>query len=315
MLDVKRLRVLREVARHGSFSAAADALSYTQSAISQQIATLEREAGTQLVERNARGIRLTDAGAALVGHTDVILARLLAAERELEAIAGLQGGTLRVVGFPSAAASVLPVAVARFRQRHPAVELTLEPREPDEALAALKAGDADVALTVEAPWDPIPTDGLRTRRVLDDQLFVALPLGHPLAGEARIRLEDLSAEAWIKGTTLATCPDTRILMRACAGAGFEPRLAFQSDDYGAIQGFIAAGVGVALIPELGLATVRDDIVIRPLAGKPPFRRVLAATLEGASRGPAAEAMMGILEEVGREWSARVHRAQDLQLVG
>jgi molybdate transport repressor ModE-like protein len=315
MLDVKRLKVLREVARHGSFSAAAEALSYTQSAISQQIATLEREAGTQLVERNARGIRLTDAGTALVAHTDVILARLVAAERELEAIAGLRGGTLRLVGFPSAAASVLPLAVARFRQRHPGVELTLEPREPDESLAVVKAGDADVALTVEAPWDPIPTEGLTTRHVLDDEMFVALPLGHALAAKARVRLEDLAGEPWIQGTTQATCPDTRILLRACAAAGFEPRLAFQSDDYGAIQGFIAAGVGVALIPQLGLATVRDDIVIRPLTGAAPYRRVLAATLEGASRGPAAEAMLAILEEVGRDWASRLAGAQDLQLVG
>jgi DNA-binding transcriptional LysR family regulator len=210
---------------------------------------------------------------------------------------------------------VLPLAVARFRERHPAVDLTLEPREPDESLAVVKAGDADVALTVEAPWDPIPTEGLATRHVLDDEMFVALPLGHALAAKARVRLEDLAAEPWIQGTTQATCPDTRILLRACAAAGFEPRLAFQSDDYGAIQGFIAAGVGVALIPELGLATVRDDIVIRPLTGAAPYRRVLAATLEGASRGPAAEAMMDILEEVGREWRTRLDRAQDLQLVG
>jgi molybdate transport repressor ModE-like protein len=314
MLDVKRMRILKEVADHGSFSAAAESLSYTQSAISQQIATLEREAGTQLVERNARGIRMTDAGQALVNHADVILARLVAAERELEAIAGLQGGTLRLVGFPSAAASVLPLAVARFRERHPAVELTLEPREPDESLAVVKAGDADVALTVEAPWDPIAIEGLTTRHVLDDEMFVALPRGHALGSEARVRLEDLAGEAWIQGTTQATCPDTRILLRACAAAGFEPRLAFQSDDYGAIQGFIAAGVGVALIPELGLATVRDDIVIRPLTGTPPYRRVLAATHDGASRGPAAEAMLEILEEVGREWVTRLDRARDLQLV-
>jgi DNA-binding transcriptional LysR family regulator len=312
MLDVKRLRVLREVAARGSFSAAAAALSYTQSAVSQQIATLEREAGTRLVERSARGVRLTDAGTALVAHTEAILARLAAAERELEAIAGLRGGTLRLVGFPSAAASVLPIAVARFRERHPGVELTLEPREPDEALAVLKAGDADVALTVEAPFDPVPTEGLVTRHVLDDRMFVALPAGHPLAGRARVRLEELAGEAWIQGTAQATCPDTRILLRACAAAGFEPRVAFQSDDYGAIQGFIAAGVGVALIPDLGLVSVRDDIAIRPVTGAAPYRRVIAATIGGGSRGPAAEAMLGILEEVGAEWSAR---SRGLRLAG
>jgi DNA-binding transcriptional LysR family regulator len=312
MLDVKRLRVLREVAAQGSFSAAADALSYTQSAISQQIATLEREAGARLVQRHPRGVRLTDAGSALVSHTDAILSRLATAERELEAIAGVRGGTLRLVGFPSAAASVLPLAVARFRDRHPGVELTLEPREPDESLAVLKAGDADVALTVEAPFDPVPTDGLTTRHVLDDRMFVALPAGHPLAERPRVRLEDLAGESWIQGTAQASCPDTRVLLRACAAAGFEPRVAFHSDDYTAIQGFIAAGVGVALIPDLGLVSVRDDIAIRAVAGPVPFRRVIAATAEAASLGPAAAAMLDILGEVGAEWATR---CQDLRLVG
>src|SRR4051794_24622667 len=130
MLDVKRMRVLREVAARGSFSGAADALSYTQSAVSQQIAALEREAAAVLVERNARGVRLTDAGRALAPHADATLARLDAAERELEAIAGLRGGPLRLVAFPSAASSLMPLAVAEFRRRHPAVELTLEPAEP-----------------------------------------------------------------------------------------------------------------------------------------------------------------------------------------
>jgi DNA-binding transcriptional LysR family regulator len=309
MLDVKRLRVLREVAAQGSFSGAAEALSYTQSAISQQIAALEREAGTLLVERNARGVRLTDAGAALVGHTDAILARLQAAERELEAIAGLRGGHLRVLSFPSAGASLLPLAVARFRERHPGVELTLEPREPDEALGVLKSGEADVAVTVEAPFAPIDHDGIVTRHLLDDPMFVVLPGGHALADKPGLRLEDLAGEAWIQGTSQASCPDTRILLRACATAGFEPQVAFRSDDYVAIQGFIAAGVGVALIPDLGLVSARDDIAVRSLAGVAPHRRILAATLEGASRGPAAAAMLDILEEVGREWEIRRHGLQ------
>src|ERR671930_1079104 len=134
MLDVRRLRVLREVAAQGSFSAAAEALSYTQSAVSQQIAALEREAGTTLVDRSARGVNLTDAGEALVRHADAILARLADAEAELEAIAGLRGGRLRLAAFPSAGATIMPEAIARFRARHPAVELTLEPADPEPAI-------------------------------------------------------------------------------------------------------------------------------------------------------------------------------------
>src|SRR5215216_4261039 len=141
MLDVKRLKVLREVAAYGSFSAAAEALAYTQSAVSQQIATLEREAGTVLVDRSARGVSLTDAGEALVRHADAVLARLAQAEAELEAIAGLRGGRLRLVAFPTAGATIMPEAIARFRDRHPGVDLTLEPAEPEPSIAKLRAGE------------------------------------------------------------------------------------------------------------------------------------------------------------------------------
>src|ERR687885_152497 len=147
MLDVRRMRVLREVAIRGSFSAAAEALSFTQSAVSQQIAALEREAGTVLVQRSARGVRLTEAGEALVRHTDAILARLAEAESELEAIAGLKGGRLRMASFESAGATLMPLAIAAFREQHPAVELSMTLVEPDDSLPQLRAGDLDVALT------------------------------------------------------------------------------------------------------------------------------------------------------------------------
>src|ERR687884_39639 len=160
MLDVRRLRVLREVAARGSFSAAADALHFTQSAVSQQIAALEREAGMPLVERNARGVRLTHAGEVLIGHTDVILARLADAEAELEALAGLRGGRLRLASFPSAGATIMPEAIARFRARHPAVELTLEPCEPEPSLVRLRAGEVDLVLDITAGFRPPRDDGI-----------------------------------------------------------------------------------------------------------------------------------------------------------
>src|SRR5213079_1218584 len=206
MLDVKRMRILKEVADRGSFSAAAEALSYTQSAISQQIAALEREAGAQLVERSARGVRLTDAGAALVSHADAILARLDAAERELEAIAGLRGGHLRLVAFPSAGASLMPLVVAEFRRRHPGVDLTLEPAEPAEAMDALRSGRCDVALSLEASFEPFADDAIAKTALLDDPMFLVLPGDHPLAHKPNLRLEDLGDEAFIQGA-IGTCPD------------------------------------------------------------------------------------------------------------
>ena len=302
MLDVKRLRVLREISARGSFSAAAEALAYTQSAVSQQIAALEREAGTVLVDRNARGVRMTEAGRALVRHADVILARLADAEAELEAIAGIRGGRLRLVSFPSAGATIAPRAIARFRERFPGVEVTLEPREPHEGLDCVKSGECDIALTVEAGFEPIDDKAITRHHLLDDPLYVLLPAGHRAANKARLRLTDMAQDAWIMGATCA-CPDGLILLRACQAAGFEPRVAFQSDDYTAIQGFVAAGVGVCLIPDLALVAVRDDVVIRPLHGRPPSRHILAATLAGGYLSPAAAAMLEILAEVGAEFEA------------
>ena len=302
MLDVKRLRVLREVAAKGSFSAAAESLAYTQSAVSQQIAALEREAGTKLVERSARGVRLTEAGRALVRHADVILARLADAEAELEAIAGLRGGRLRLVSFATAGATIMPRAIALFRERHPAVELSLEPAEPDEAFVKLRSGECDIAMNIDAPFCSVDDDAIERTHLLDDPMYVVLPRGHKLASKPRIKLEELSGEPWIGGSS-GGCPDTLILLRACNAAGFEPRIAFHSDDYLAIQGFVAAGVGVSLIPDLALLAVRDDVAIRSLATRPPVRTIQAATLRDGYRSPAVDAMLAILAEVGAEFAA------------
>jgi DNA-binding transcriptional LysR family regulator len=304
MLDVKRLRVLREVAAHGSFSAAAEALAYTQSAVSQQIATLEREAGTVLVDRSARGVRMTDAGEALVRHADAVLARLADAEAELKAIAGLRGGRLRIVAFPTAGATLAPRAIAAFRERHPAVDLTLIPGEPEDGLAALKAGATDIALLIESGFETSYDEAIERTPVMEDPMYVLLPAGHTLAARRRMRLEDLRDESWIMGSASTTCPDSLILLRACQSAGFEPRIAFNSDDYLAIQGFVAAGMGVALIPDLALLALRDDVVVRSLRTRPPVRYIVAGTLAGGYCSPAKQAMLEILCEVGREFEAK-----------
>jgi DNA-binding transcriptional LysR family regulator len=295
MLDVRRMRVLREVAQRGSFSAAAEALSFTQSAVSQQVAALEREAGAVLVERSARGVRLTDAGEAVVRHADGILARLAEAESELEAIAGLRGGRLRTAAFESVAETIMPVAVAQFTKQHPGVELSMAMMEPENSLAALRAGDIDLAVTVGrgAPGDR-DGDGVVHHHLLEDPMYLVLPQDHPLARKRGLRLADVAEEPWIGGA--ADCECTRTITDACNRHGFHPRIAFETDDYGAMQGFIAAGVGVSLIAELGLRTVRDDIVVRPLGRDTPVRQVFATTLKGY-RSPATLAMLDVLREV------------------
>jgi DNA-binding transcriptional LysR family regulator len=224
------------------------------------------------------------------------------AEAELEALAGLRAGRVRVASFPSAGATVMPKAIACFRERHPAVEVSLQPAEPDDGIALLRAGEVDLALTIEPTFQPPCHDGLERTHLLDDPMYVALPLTHPLAHKAGLALDDLVDDAWILGST-TSCPDASIFLRACQTAGFEPRIAFHSDDYFAIQGFVAAGVGVSLIPDLALVSVRDDIAIRSLGTHPPVRRVLAATLAGSYSSPARQAMLDILVEVGAEFTA------------
>ncbi len=293
MLNVNRLRVLREVANRRSFSAAAEALSYTQSAVSQQIATLESETKTTLIERRSRGLRLTAAGELLVEHTEGIIARLEAAEADLQAIAGVRGGRLRIASFPTAGATLMPVAIATFRKRFPEVELTLAEGEPQDMAPRVEAGEFDLALLFEfkRPGRPHGPD-LRRVELFEDPMYLALPQAHPLAVATVLRLADLRDQAWVQ--TSADSPCARHVVRSCHAAGFEPNVAFESDDYQTVQGLVGAGVGVALIPELALAHVREDIAIREISPRSPVRRVTVATPRDALT-PAAEAMLAILE--------------------
>ena len=301
MLNVARLKVLDEVARRGSFSAAADALDYTQSAISQQIAALEQEAGMTLLERHPRGVSLTAAGQTLVGHAEGILARLESAEAALGAIAGLRGGRLRMASFPTAGATLMPLAIATFRARHPDIELTLAEGEPEQIAPRLRAGELDLALLFEF-GESAGTDELTRVELLEDPLYLALPREHKLATKRKLRLEDLRGEAWVQ--TSSSSPCARQVVRSCHAAGFEPNVAFESDDYQTVQGLVAAGVGVALIPELALnPVVREDISIRALSPRPPVRQVVAATPAGARLLPAAPAMLAELEDAAARYEA------------
>jgi DNA-binding transcriptional LysR family regulator len=309
MLDVRRMRVLREVAVRGSFSAAAESLSFTQSAVSQQIAALEREAGTTLVQRSARGVRLTEAGEAVVRHTEAIMARLAEADAELEAIAGLRGGRLRMAAFESAGATLMPLAIAKFRAEHPAVELSMSLSEPEDCIPQLRSGELDLAIVFESAVTNAD-DGIHRLHLIEDPMYLVLPRDHPLANRRRVRLADMAGEAWIGGQPDCEC--NRLMTRACAIAGYEPRIAFETDDYTAMQGFVAAGVGVSLIAELGLTTVRDDIVVRDLGRDTPVRQIFAATLAEGYRSPATQAMLEILRDVASRYESRRSR---LELVG
>jgi DNA-binding transcriptional LysR family regulator len=297
MLDVRRLRVLREVAAQGSFSAAAEALAFTQPAVSRQIATLEAEAGTRLVDRGARGVRLTAAGELLVQHADVILDRLAAAESQLEDIALLQGGRLRLGSFPTASATLTPLSVKAFFEEHPRVELQLVEDTSIELIGQLAAGQLDIAVVSDArPLSDIPED-VELEHLMDDPMHVAFPRGHRLAAQRNLTMADLRHERWIEGRNLFSAEP---LVEAARAAGFTPNIAFESTEWLGKQGLVAAGVGVTLIPTLALATVRDDVVLRSIGPGGPRRCIYIATHAGRYRTPSVEPMQEILRRVARE---------------
>jgi molybdate transport repressor ModE-like protein len=284
VLDVRRLQVLRAVAREGSLSAAARALGYTQPAISHHVARLEEEVGTALLTRLGRGVRLTDAGAALVAHADAVLARLDAAEEEVAAIAGLRSGRVRLAAFPSASATLVAGALARLRAAHPGVAVLFEEAEPEDALPLLRTGELDVVLAFT-----YPAVGVRDGRDLDavallhDPTHAVLPAGHPAAGPgAPVALAGLAQDTWIAGCVRCR----RHLVHLAGEQGFAPRVDFATDDHLTVQSLVAAGLGVSLLPALALrSALRDDVAVRPVAGG--AGRAVEAVLPAAERRPPA----------------------------
>lgn len=297
MIDVKRLRILREVAEQGSFSAAADSLHLTQSAVSQQIAALERETGAVLIDRNRGHLRLTDPGAALVGHAEAVLARLGEAERELQEIAGLRSGRVRVVSFPTAGATLVIKAVAGFRKKHPKVDLRLTEGEPEQSVPQLRAGEHDLALVYDYANVPLAEDrDLERTLLLEERMQLALPKDHRLAAKRSVSLAELCEETWVIGTCAGACSDNVKL--ACRRAGFEPKVSFESDDYQVHQSLVAAGMGVSLVPELLLANRHPGIKVVGIEPDPPVRRVWALTRLTPARSAATDAMLEVLQREG-----------------
>jgi len=195
----------------------------------------------------------------------------------------------------------MPLAVARFREAHPGVTLTLGEGEPEEIVPRVRSGELDLALLFEFPGTREHAGAdLHTVELLQDPMHVALPARHRLARKPALRLTDLTDQDWVQ--TSASSPCARHVVRLCLSAGFEPRVSFESDDYETVQGLVAAGVGVALIPRLALTRVHPGIVIRELAPDNPSRRVVAATTPGPGLAPAAVAMLGILSQVARDYA-------------
>ncbi|WP_405856771.1 LysR family transcriptional regulator [Streptomyces sp. NBC_00090] len=287
MIEARHLRVLRAVAATGSFSAAARELGCTQPAVSQQMKALETSAGTPLLIRTGREMRLTQAGEVLVRHAAGILAGLTAAEEEVAAIAGLRAGRVRLVSFPSGSSTLVPTALAALRAAHPGTRVSLVEAEPPRSIEMLREGDCDVALAFRYGAGQAEWDDLVVRPLLADRLVGLVPEGHRLAGAGSVGIAELAEESWIAG-----CPRCRRqLVDVCEEAGFTPRIDFATDDYPAVVGLVGAGLGVAVLPALAIESVRPKGA-RTVTVEPAVEReIVALTLPDLALVPAVAATL------------------------
>ncbi|WP_406093521.1 LysR family transcriptional regulator [Streptomyces sp. NBC_01013] len=287
MIEARHLRVLRAVAGTGSFSAAARELGCTQPAVSQQMKALESSAGTTLLIRTGREMRLTQAGEALVRHASGILAGLTAAEEEVAAIAGLRAGRVRLVSFPSGSSTLVPGALAALRAAHPGTRVSLVEAEPPRSVEMLRDGDCDIALAFRYGTPGAEWDDLVVRPLLTDRLIGLVPEGHGLAGRDEVGIGELAGESWIAG-----CPRCRRqLVEVCEASGFTPRIDFATDDYPAVIGLVGAGLGVAVLPALAIESVRPRGA-RAVTVEPAIEReIVALTLPDLAQVPAVAATL------------------------
>ena len=285
MLDLTRLRVLVALARTGSVTAAARELHYSQPSVSHHLARLEAETGARLLQRAGRGVRLTEAGRQLAERGAEILGRLDAAETELAAHVGLRQGRVRLAAFPSALGTFVPAAAARLAADHPGLELRLTEAEPPEAVRMLRAGHIDVAVIFRYDEGPPEDDGIGLHRLLEDPTY--LVAAEPPATD----LAAYADEPWIAG-----CDRCRLhLLELCTQAGFEPGIAYTTDDFVAVQAMVAAGLGVATLPGLALRAARHPAVCTVALPASP-RYVRAATYGEPPHPPATGALLAARTE-------------------
>ncbi|MEU0029004.1 LysR family transcriptional regulator [Streptomyces sp. NPDC006335] len=292
MLDVRRLQVLRAVVTSGTVTAAAAHLGYTPSAVSQQVAALEKQAGTALLERVGRGVRPTPAGLLLTEHAALISSAVAQAETALADLRAGRIGTLSVRYFATAGSTLVAPALARLRADHPGVRVDLELADPEDPFQEVARGRADLAVVVQARGRA--GDGFRLVHLLDDPYDAVLPLGHPLADREVIDLHELSGEQWVGSEPPGPCLEP--VIDSCAAAGFTPDFVIRSEDYATAQGFVAAGLGVGLMPRLGLRSRHPGVVVRPVRNPEPVRVIAAVVRETALDQPALRSLLTALRD-------------------
>ena len=295
MLNVTRLRMLREVASRGTLAAAAEALFMTPSAVSQQMAVLERETDAQLLERYGRGVRLTDAGTQLVANTERILAEIERAEADLASASRGVVGRVRVSAFPTAARALLVPALPGLQEQYPNLRVSMVDLEPEESIPALKNGDLDVVVAYE--WGLLPrlTDaGIEREQLFTEPVFLALPATHPLAGSGPVKLADLKNEEWIVGRDSTSMLE--LVVAATRRQGYEPLTDFHSMDFQVILSAVGAGLGVALVPPLALIGTYPNVEITDVSDLEINRTIWAAIRRGSDGNPGIAAVLAALRQ-------------------
>ena len=283
MLDVRRLRLLRDLARLGTIAAVAKVHTYTPSAVSQQLAVLEREAGVRLLERTGRRVALTPAGAVLVRHAEVVLAALEEADAALVSVRSELSGPLRIGAFPTAVRTVLPGALVTLGRDHPGLELMVTELDPVEVPEALRDRRLDVALVNDFDVMPVaPDPTLETLPLLDETVYLAIA-----AGSSARAVAEVEDSAWIAGLPGTACH--AVILQVCRAAGFSPLIRHYADDFDAVLALVAAGQGVSLVPQLAAGQAPDGVALRPLAVR---RRTRIAYRKGAGEHPAVAAFVG-----------------------
>ncbi len=312
-MDTGLLRTFHHVARHGSITAAARALGYTQSAVSRQISALEASFGARLFDRRARGVELTEHGRCLLPHAETLLDRLDAARRDLVALDQLERGRLRVGAFPTANAVLIPRAMARFGAEHPNVALSLVEGTTRHQLARLEAGEVDLAVVSAFPDQRLDGERFQLTHLLDDVMLVAFPRSHRLARRRRVRLAELGRESWIAAET---SDDSRSLGPDRLRPGPEPKVDFVVGEWTAKLGLVAAGLGVTLVPSLAAEAARADVALASLhPEESPPRGVYAVTLAGRTNPPATDAFMTVLLETAGDETAPLSPAAQPETAG
>jgi DNA-binding transcriptional LysR family regulator len=294
MLDLRRLRLLRELRERGTIAAVADALHFTPSAVSQQLGVLEGEAGVTLIERSGRGVRLTDAALVLAEHADALLDRAALAEADLAAAAGTVAGRGRIAAFQSVALRIASPAMQALARDAPRLRCELVEAEPEQALPELALGDVDVVLADEWSHQPLPLPGgVERHPLLDDPVWLVLPARHPVARRHReaVPLAELAEEPWTTGHAGMAWP--AMLQRTCRElGGFEPDVRHRTNDATVSLALVASGLAVTLLPELVLAGRLPGIALRAVAGARISRAILAATRTVDAERPSTRAVLG-----------------------